>query len=674
MMNSAWPPSRTLPSALVTSLVALLLAAQWWLGVSATRELGVTTDELVHVTGGFSYWKFNDYRLQPENGNLPQRLAGLPWVLAGARMDTTGPDPQAWPESDVWHIGHAFFFGSGNNTDYLLLLSRAVMALTGTALGLLIFAWSRALWGDAGGLLSLALYVFCPNFLAHAPLATSDVTMTLCLLAACGAFWRQTRILDGRSLAASVGVTALATVAKFSFGLLLPIFALIAVVRLASSEPLLVQFGRRRELRTWREKLVAILASGVVHGIAAWIAIWACFGFRFSAVGPGMPPQTDFFWPWSVVLPAQGFWRGFLLFSHDWRLLPDAFLDGFGTVLHASAERGAFLNGEYSNTGWASFFPYSFLVKTPLSQLATFTLAGGAAVVAWSQQRGGKWPRIKADLYRLTPLLALFGVYWVVSIQTHLNIGHRHILPTYPVLFIAAGLLWRAGGSRLLATLAVFLVLGNAVESATVRPSYLAYFNPLAGGPANGWRHLVDSSLDWGQDLPRLATWLRQEAKPGERVYVSYAGSDDFRYEGIRAQELASVYNFNQPREWYELEPGLYCLSATALQNVYSGWRGPWTLGKERSMLAYRSMLAEAPPPQTAAERKVRADRLFNLDQLRFVRLCNYLRIRQPDAMVGYSFLIYRLSGAEVHAAAYGTMNEFAAIMDQAIRAKAKTP
>lgn len=672
MMNPAWPPSRKLPSALVTGLVALLLAAQWWLGVSATRELGVTTDELVHVTGGFSYWKFNDYRLQPENGNLPQRLAGLPWVLDGARMDITGPDSHAWPESDVWHIGHAFFFRTGNNTDYLLLLSRAVMALTGTALGLLIFAWSRALWGDAGGLLSLALYAFCPNFLAHAPLATSDVTMTLCLLAACGAFWRQTRSLDGQSLTASVLATALATVAKFSFGLLLPIFALITLVRLASAEPLRVRFGRGRELQTCQGKLGAILAVAVVHGIAAWIAIWACFGFRFSAVGPGMPVQTDFFWPWSVVLPAQGFWHRFLTLAHDWRLLPDAFLDGFGTVLHASAERGAFLNGEYSNTGWAWFFPYSFLVKTPLSQLAAFVLAGGTAAAVWWQHRNGRWSRLRAELYRFTPLLALFAVYWAVSIQTHLNIGHRHILPIYPVLLIGAGLLWRAGSSRLPAVLAVLLVFGNAVESATVRPSYLAYFNSLAGGPENGWRHLVDSSLDWGQDLPRLASWLKQEAKQGERVYVSYAGSDDFRYEGIRARELASVYNFNQPREWYELEPGLYCISATALQNVYSGWRGSWTLGKERSMLAYRSMLATAPPPQTPEERKVRADRLFALDQLRFVRLCNYLRIRGPDAMIGYSFLIYRLSGAEVHAAAYGTMNEFAAIIDQAIQARAK--
>ena len=42
----------------------------------------------------------------------------------------------------------------------------------------------------------------------------------------------------------------------------------------------------------------------------------------------------------------------------------------------------------------------------------------------------------------------------------------------------------------------------------TVAPHYLAYFNELAGGPANGFKELVDSNLDWGQDLKNLKLWL----------------------------------------------------------------------------------------------------------------------------------------------------------------------
>ena len=540
-MNAPPPTERKLPPVLVTTLVTLLLALHWWLGVSATREIGTTTDELAHVTGGFSYWKFNDYRLQPENGNLPQRLAGLPWVLAGAHLDTT--DAKAWGNSNVWILGHRLFYESGNNTDYLLLLSRALIALTGVALGLLIFTWSRRLWGEAGGLLSLSLYAFCPNFLANAPLATSDVTAAFCLLAACGAFWRQTRMLDWKTAALSIAVVTLAVVAKFSFPILVPIFAVMILVRLASAEPLTVALGERRAFADWRGKLGVILLSALAHVAVAWVVIWVFFGFRYSTAGLGMPAQADFFWPWSLVQPAHGFRHYFLIVARAWHLWPEPFLNGFATVLYASEERGAFLNGEYSNTGWIQFFPYSFLVKTPLSQLAAFALAGFATLLVWRRAGRAAWARVRGDFYRVTPLVVLFAVYWIFSLTTHLNIGHRHILPTYPVLFIGAGLLLRTRAPHWLAVLGVALALGNAVESASVRPSYLAYFNAFAGGPANGWRHLVDSSLDWGQDLPGLATWLHHEARPGEPVYVSYAGSGDVAYEGIRAHELAYIYN-----------------------------------------------------------------------------------------------------------------------------------
>jgi hypothetical protein len=113
-------------------------------------------------------------------------------------------------------------------------------------------------------------------------------------------------------------------------------------------------------------------------------------------------------------------------------VLPDAFLYGFTFVVQFAKQRGAFLNGDYSVTGWPQFFPYAFLVKTTLPFLLLLAVGIFAGV------RAG-WKNISAQLRSWTPLLALFGVYWLTSITSHLNIGHRHILPTYPVLFIAAG-------------------------------------------------------------------------------------------------------------------------------------------------------------------------------------------------------------------------------------------
>ena len=62
----------------------------------------------------------------------------------------------------------------------------------------------------------------------------------------------------------------------------------------------------------------------------------------------------------------------------------------------------------------------------------------------------------------------------------------------------------------LLAGAVVICVTLFALESLYRWPNYLAYFNLLAGGPAHGYQHLADSSLDWGQDLPALRELARE--------------------------------------------------------------------------------------------------------------------------------------------------------------------
>src|SRR5205823_2738475 len=104
--------------------------------------------------------------------------------------------------------------------------------------------------------------------------------------------------------------------------------------------------------------------------------------------------------------------------------------------------------------------------------------------------------------YRLVPLAILLAIYWGFAIGSHLNIGHRHILITYPIIYILAGAT-ALGFRRIWLTAAVVAVLGwHAAISIAFRPDYLAYFNPLLGGPTRAYEHLIDSSLDWGQDLP----------------------------------------------------------------------------------------------------------------------------------------------------------------------------
>ena len=167
-------------SAAILALLAFYVA----LGLSASGRKSQTGDEGVHLAGGVSYWAFNDYRIQPENGNWPQRLCGLPVWLSGYRFPST--EASTWRELKQWDVGDQFFYECGNDADRMLLQGRVMTALLGVTLGLLVYAWSRRLFGRLGGLLSLALFAFSPTMLTHGFLITSDMASALFFTASVG--------------------------------------------------------------------------------------------------------------------------------------------------------------------------------------------------------------------------------------------------------------------------------------------------------------------------------------------------------------------------------------------------------------------------------------------------------------------------------------------------------
>ena len=231
----------------------------------------------------------------------------------------------------------------------------------------------------------------------------------------------------------------------------------------------------------------------------------------------------------------------------------------------------------HSRVGF-SFFPLCLLWKTPLTVFLIMGVAGwglGHAAM-WRPYQGTKGRLATQPAYQLVPLIVLFSVYWIVAIRSDLNIGHRHILPTYPPMFIFAGAAglwfpvadrWRvqrrtATGATLESavplvpsrprfasvarglTIAAFIL--GVVETIGFWPHYLAYFNIVAGGPRHGYRRLVDSSLDWGQDLSELKRWLDAhpvDSRDPRRVYLSYFGTAvpcNVRYPGPSTSHVLS--------------------------------------------------------------------------------------------------------------------------------------
>lgn len=666
----AAPPSH----AFLNTIAILLALFHAVLAVTASAGKSMTSDEIAHLTAGHVYNTRKDFRLQPENGNLPQRLAALPMSMGDVPLPPT--TSKAWNEADIWNYGYAFFYERAALVDQWLFLGRAFIALVSAATAVLVFLWSKALFGWRGGFLSLSLYVFCPTFLVHGALATSDMMMTFFFLASVGAWWRHLEKPGALWATISAVTLGLAFVAKFS-AVLLPFMLALIGLGWAASET-------RRS--GWKRPLLRLLYSTGAHAVIAVATVWLCYGFRFSAFAPELAAGADFNNGWGWTLTGIGLPAKLIAQLKDWRVLPEAWLYGLAFVLNFSRARGAFMNGEYSITGWMTFFPFAFAIKTTIPFL--LLIASGVIAVGIRTTRRLLSSGLAAVLVGLRPLLplaALFTVYWATSLSSNLNIGHRHILPTYPVLFIVAGWLGRWVDYRHPIAMACILgALGwHAGESIAVRPHYLAYFNQIVGGPQNGWRHLVDSSLDWGQDLPGLKRWIDHNVDR-EPVFLSYFGTGDPAYEGISARMLPTLPEVGPKRPLYPLVPGIYAISATMLQHVYSRIRGPWTMeleteyqkfrALEPTLLAYQNdhrqhaeLLREVPEENWNTVTK-------RYDQLRFARLCYYLRARQSDAAIGHSIFVFRLSSEEIANATGGSLQSWRNAIESAVAKRVSKP
>jgi hypothetical protein len=628
---------------LVAAAAAAVLALYWWMATSVSDTMCTTGDEIAHLTAGYSYWTTNDYRLQPENGNLPQRWAALPLLGRGLRFPAL--DQNAWRISDVWDMGFQWFYQCGNDLPGMLRAGRGMIALFGVATGALVFYWARRLGGSKAALLAVFLFAFCPTMLGNGALVTSDMAATCMFLLCATAFWAMAHRLSPARLALFGAALGLLCVAKFSAPLVAAMCAILFAVRVAGEAGLEAGWPLPRRI-AGRARVAAALVVATLAACAIAVAvIWASYGFRYAMYRQYEPNRVRSLVGWDVLEDQGGPMVPVLRFARAHTLLPESYIYGFAHTYRFSRYRKAFLNGDYRSTGWVQYFPYTTAVKTPLALFGLLALAGLQA--ATLKRDAALWRR---RLYEWSPLLSLFAVYWVFSLGSGLNIGHRHILPVYPVLFVMASgaAAWVTAPLRWSGVAAAMLAAWFAAESVWIRPHYLEYFNELVG-PGDAWKHVVDSSIDWGQDLPELRRWLDAHPEKGP-VFISYFGSGDLDTYGIRATRVGDI-NFDlRPRKAPAiLSGGLWIISVTQFQQVYTEARGPWDLAKEST---YRGLLAHVLElERTHGKLTYREGVTF--EEYQFARLCHVLRGREPLARPSYTFLVYRLSDEEVMRALY---------------------
>jgi hypothetical protein len=521
------------PAFKATFVVVCLTIFFCVLSLSAVRQKSPTFDETLHLFAGYSYLKWGDFGINPEHPPLAKMVAALPLLalqLSDRGLDKKERDLVQRDRSHAWELANRFLF-LYNDADSVFFYAKFSMMLFALALGLVVHTWARELYGLGAASVALFLFFCDPNIIAHSTLVHTDIPFALFFVAATYFFWRSLNHLSWPNLLLTSTCFALAAITKFSFVTIVPIWVVLGLVKIFAKVP--QRSGiTKPELVTsrWGKAGLLIILLGAAL-LTCYLVIWLTYGLRFDAA-PYPRAQLP-----SLIAAAKKPWLEQIVgFSSDYLFFPDSWIFGIADAFR-SLDRPAYLLGEIAKDGFWLYFPIAFLAKTPLPTLILILV--GLVYLIFSKNR------LPGTMFLLIPVICFFAA----AVWSHINIGIRHILPLYPFLFVwlggVAAALW-ARGSRSIRCALLLLAFWTVGSPLAVHPDYLPFFNEAVGGPDNGHKILVDSNLDWGQDLKGLKAWM--ERNKVEKIQLAYFGTANPIYYGIDADYLPGTL-FPRPSE-----------------------------------------------------------------------------------------------------------------------------
>jgi hypothetical protein len=517
--------------------------------VAALRD-SVTIDEFGNLPVGLYSLFTGDFSLDPINPPHTRMIAALPLLL----------DPPAFSPptgSSSWGLGYHLMERNSENFHRIFLPARGMIIVLALLLGVLVMEWARRLYGWRAALVAVFLFSFSPAMLAHGHLVTLDLAGALGFTATAFAIWRMLgRPTWGAALVAGA-ILGLASLLKLSGVVLLAVVVLVVLVRAVTQRDV-------APVR-WVALVCVVFATALLVINAGYVFSGTLAPLDRAQLAPGgaLARLRDAA-PW-MRLP-----------------LPMPFVNGIDMVMNVGKERepSYFLAGELSSEGWWYYHLAAFALKTSLPVL----LLAAGSLVHWVA-RGGMGAR---EYALWIPILLTFVSN---TLFNSLQIGVRHVLPVYPLLFVAASprvarmLLPRRSEPQkaMLAACSALLLAWHAFGTIAVAPRYLQFFNEIAGGARDGHRWLVDSNVDWGQDLIRLRDYMRAENI--ETINLAYFGRVHPSVYGIRFTPLEQGYSH-----------GLAAVSATFLQGRpyfwYLGGRMRWVPANTYKWLQDREPIA----------------------------------------------------------------------------------
>ncbi len=356
------------------------------------------------------------------------------------------------------------------------------IVLIGVPLVLLVYLSLLHACGRAAAVTGTALTALSPNIIAQAGLAATDICFIATTLAALLALVRYVEHRSHTHLLLLAIALGAALAAKYSAVTLFPAVMIVLVLT------------DRDHAGVRRVPGAMALTCGLFA--ASLLIVWALHGFALT--------------------PAK-------LASLSSHRMPAAIAGMISQAQHQRGGHPAFLLGSISAVGWWYYMPIALTLKSTPAEL----LMIGCGVFVVATDRGHA--SASALVWRVT--IITFGAFALVN---RLDLGVRYVLLLVPLFVFVTLERWqRRAATRMVLSACAAIVVAQASSAVAIAPHYLSYFNRLSGGPANGYRYLADSNIDWGQDLPALH---EAQVRVGARkTLLSYFGNAPLDAYGVSA-------------------------------------------------------------------------------------------------------------------------------------------
>jgi hypothetical protein len=479
------------PSRAWMAAVGMLTIVHLALGAHCAWRSTVTHDEYWHLPAGLNVATTGRFNAENLNPPLSRVWSALPLAALGVHVGESS-EP-----NDSTALGDHFLIENFTRYHELYAYGRLMNLIWSALAGWLIAVWGRELYGAGAGILGSAMWFLCPIVLSNAALVTPDVCTAFFFLANAYAAWRFAReptVRGGLILGLLLG---LAQLAKFTCVLLYPIAIVVwFVVRCRGGLPAVTC---RRAVGSW-----ALTLATSVFVLNA--------GYLFQ--GSGQPLKSYQFLSRGLarVAEAAGPLGGLPVPA------PRDYVVGFDRQRSImEAIHPVYLDGQMDGTG-NGFRDYYFRACAykwphPIQALVVTAVCSGLFL------RAGRrlW---RSHFVLLLPAGLVVGI----ASASHMQLGIRYMLPAFPLIYLFAGHVgaWLAVPRWNWGKAWVGLCLFALLLGLRYHPHHLAYFNELSGGPVGGPTHLLDSNIDWGQDLRELHEYLN--AQKVESVSLAYFG------------------------------------------------------------------------------------------------------------------------------------------------------